>query len=201
MKPFILGITGGIGAGKTAATDHFVELGIEVVDADVVARAIVQPNQPALTQIIDCFGPQVLLPTGELNRSALRELIFSDEKAKQQLNQIMHPAIRNELLLQLNQAKSKYVILSAPLLFENNLQTYVDKVLVIDVPESLQIKRASKRDTVDTNQIQAIIDSQINRQQRRNNADFIIPNDGSLDDLKQKVETLHHELLHLTSIN
>lgn len=194
MSQFILGVTGGIGAGKTAATDCFEQLGIVVVDADVVARQVVEPGKPALNNIVAEFGKDILLTTGDLNRSALRELIFSDESAKTKLNSIMHPAIRQALLTQLAEAKSKYVILSAPLLFENKLEGYADKVLVIDVPEEVQLKRASSRDDVTEAQIQAIINSQIPRKQRLEKADFVIENTGSLTELHEHVRKLHEQI-------
>ena len=194
MSQFILGVTGGIGAGKTAATEHFEQLGIVVVDADVVAREVVEPGKSALKAIVDEFGKEILLPSGDLNRSALRQLIFSDESAKTKLNNIMHPAIREALLSQLANAKSAYVILSAPLLFENNLQQYVDKVLVVDVPESVQLQRAAMRDNVTESQIQAIINSQISRQQRLAQADFVIENTSTLSKLHEQVEQLHEQL-------
>lgn len=194
MSQFILGVTGGIGAGKTAATDHFEQLGIVVVDADVVAREVVEPGKPALNEIVAEFGSDILLPTGDLNRSALRELIFSDDIAKAKLNEIMHPAIRQAILTQLSEAKSEYVILSAPLLFENKLEGYADQVLVIDVPETTQLQRASSRDDVTEAQIQAIINSQMPRQERLEKADFVIENIGSLTELHEQVRKLHEQI-------
>ncbi|NVK25369.1 MAG: dephospho-CoA kinase [Gammaproteobacteria bacterium] len=194
---FIVGVTGGIGAGKSAATDLFEKLGISVVDADIVAREVVTPGQPALQKIVEAFGEQILLSNGTLNRAKLREIIFSNENCKRQLNDIMFPAIREELLYQLSNADSPYVILSAPLLLENGLESYTDRVLVVDVPESIQITRASSRDGVNNEQIKSIIQNQINREQRLEKANDVIDNSHSLDDLSRQVENYHQQYLTL----
>lgn len=195
MSQFIVGVTGGIGAGKTAVTDIFQQLGIDVVDADVVAREVVQPGKPALAQLIDVFGEQMIQPDGELNRAKLRQLVFTDGAAKQQLNDIMHPAIRTELTQQLQQAKSAYAILAAPLLLENNLQSYINSLVVVDVPEELQLARASSRDQVQVQQIKAIMSSQCSRQQRLEQADHVIDNSGPLLALNEQVEDLHQQFM------
>lgn len=190
-KKLIIGITGGIGSGKTAATNIFAQLGIDVVDADVVAREMVKVGSPVLERIVAEFGAGVLLPDGSLNRALLRQHIFADETKKLALNSIMHPAIRSALLTQLEAAGSDYVLLSAPLLFENGLEQYVDKVIVVDVDETTQIRRASDRDSVDKSQIETIISSQLPRQERINKADFIIDNSGSLIMLNEQVQAAH----------
>lgn len=190
-KKLIIGITGGIGSGKTAATNIFAQLGIDVVDADVVAREMVKVGSPVLERIVAEFGAGVLLPDGSLNRALLRQHIFADETKKLALNSIMHPAIRSALLTQLEAAGSEYVLLSAPLLFENGLEQYVDKVIVVDVDETTQIRRASDRDSVDKSQIETIISSQLPRQERINKADFIIDNSGSLIMLNEQVQAAH----------
>lgn len=195
MSKFIVGVTGGIGAGKSAATDRFIELGISVVDADIVAREVVEPGSATLNAIAEAFGTEILLQDGGLNRSKMRELVFNDEAAKLKLNAIIHPAIRTEMLSQLQNASSAYVILSAPLLLENKLEKYVDQVVVVDVPESVQVQRASSRDGVDSEQIKAIMASQCNRQQRLEKADYILDNTGKLEDLQEKVERLHQTFL------
>lgn len=190
-KKLIIGITGGIGSGKTAATNIFAQLGIDVVDADVVAREMVEVGSLVLDRIVAEFGAGVLLPDGSLNRALLRQHIFADETKKLALNSIMHPAIRSALLTQLEAAGSEYVLLSAPLLFENGLEQYVDKVIVVDVDETTQIRRASDRDSVDNSQIETIISSQLPRQERINKADFIIDNSGSLIMLNEQVQAAH----------
>ena len=192
---FVVGVTGGIGAGKTAVTDIFQLLGIDVVDADQVARDIVRPNEPALNQIVETFGSEILLADGNLDRAKLREIIFSDTNKKAQLNDIMFPAIRIEMLEQLTNSRSPYVILSAPLLLENKLQQYTDRVLVVDVPISIQIERACARDDVNKQQIEAIISSQIDREKRLQLADDVIDNSQPLEYLSEKVTKLHKKYL------
>lgn len=195
MSKFVVGVTGGIGAGKSAVTDLFIELGIVVVDADLVAREVVEPGSSTLQAIAVEFGDEILLADGNLNRPKMRELVFKDEAAKQKLNAIIHPAIRQEMLAQLAQANSPYVILSAPLLLENKLEKYVDSVLVVDVPESVQVTRASTRDDVDAEQIRAIMDSQCKRQFRLESANYVIDNTGKLEDLPKLVNELHQTFL------
>ena len=193
----IIGLTGGIGSGKTAASDHFMKLGVDIVDADVIAREIVKPNSKTLNKVADQFGADILLENGELNRAKLRERIFTSDDDKQALNSIMQPAIRYALLEQLNKARSEYVILSAPLLLENGLEKYCQRVLVIDVPVETQLQRASSRDTVSSNQIQSIIDSQIDRTSRLSKADDVIANSEDLTHLSKQVTQLHNKYLTL----
>jgi len=171
----IIGLTGGIGSGKSAVSGFFKKLGVSVVDADIVAREVVQKGQPALTQISDHFGEDILLD-GELNRAKLRDVIFSDEQEKVWLNSLLHPLIRERMLAQLMLATGDYVILEAPLLFENSLQGYCDQIVVVDIDETVQITRASARDNRSHKQIKAIIDSQIGRLQRLEKANFVIDN-------------------------
>lgn len=183
----IIGITGGIGSGKTAATDIFQELGITVVDADLVARQVVEVGSPVLEAIRVAFGDEVIESTGGLNRPLLRQKIFSNEEDKLKLNHIMHPAIRESLLQQLQASTSDYTLLSAPLLFENQLDMYVEKVIVIDVDESVQAERASQRDAVENAQIKAIIASQMDRDARLAKADYVIDNSQDLTKLREQV--------------
>ena len=198
---FIVGITGGIGSGKSALTKEFEKLNVVVVDADVVAREVVAINSPVLKQVAEQFGADILLSTGVLNRAKLREIIFSDEQKKQTLNSIMHPAIRNELIIQLNNAQSPYVILSAPLLFENNLNALTDIVVVVDVEEAIQLERASSRDSVESEQIAAIMDSQWPRQKRNEKADFIVSNSGDIKLLEGQALRLNSKFLALSADN
>jgi len=171
----IIGLTGGIGSGKSAVSGFFKKLDVSVVDADIVAREVVQKGQPALIQISDHFGKDILLD-GELNRAKLRDVIFSNEQEKVWLNNLLHPLIRERMLAQLALATGDYVILEAPLLFENSLQAYCDQIVVVDIDEAVQITRASARDNRSREQIKAIIDSQIGRQQRLEKANFVIDN-------------------------
>ncbi len=193
----IIGLTGGIGSGKTAVSDMLASKGIDVVDADIVARQVVEPGSSALKQISAEFGQEYIQADGTLNRAKLRETVFSDETAKAKLNGIMQPAIRTELLSQLQSASSDYVILSAPLLFENGLEQYCQRVLVIDVDEQTQVHRASNRDSVTTAQIKSIISSQIARQERLKKATDVIDNTGTLADLEQQVNEINQKYLTL----
>ncbi|KZN47298.1 dephospho-CoA kinase [Pseudoalteromonas luteoviolacea] len=195
MSRWILGLTGGIGSGKTAATNFFQTLGIEVVDADIVAREVVQPNTPGLNAITAHFDSDILTSDGQLNRAKLREIIFNDEKQKSWLNKLLHPLIREKILSQLNAAKSSYCILCAPLLFENGLQSYCQKTLLIDVPESVQIARTKARDNVSQAQVQNIIAAQMGREEKCRLADYIVNNDKELADLQSELLSLHQIFL------
>ncbi|MDN2663653.1 dephospho-CoA kinase [Psychromonas sp. 14N.309.X.WAT.B.A12] len=194
----IIGLTGGIGSGKSTVANEFKALGVEVVDADLVAREVVAPGQPALAEIELYFGKEVIDESSGLNRAMLRQIIFSSDQKKQWLNNLLHPLIREALLAQLAQAESQYVILEAPLLLENKLTQYTDFTLVVDVPETLQIERAMQRDNNSRAQIQAIIDAQISRSERRQQADYIIDNSKSdLVALKEQVKMLHLQFLSI----
>lgn len=183
----IIGLTGGIGSGKSTVSYLFKEIGIDVVDADKVARLVVEKGSPALAEIKEHFGANIL-EDGCLNRSRLRDLIFTNSAEKVWLNDLLHPLIRAEILNQLESALSVYVLLEAPLLIENNLTTYCDYVLVVDVDESLQIARASQRDGVSIENIQAIMNSQVSRAKRLDVADFVIDNtDASMQLLNEVV--------------
>ncbi|MDQ9010617.1 dephospho-CoA kinase [Acinetobacter gerneri] len=192
---FILGLTGGIGSGKSAASQWFENQGIHVVDADIVAREIVQKGQPALDQIQQSFGDWVLLDNGELNRAALREHIFKDPTARQSLEAITHPAIRSSIIQQLNAAQSPYSILVSPLLFETNQHQLTHHNLLIDASEDLQIMRAAERDGQSVEQIQKIIAAQMPRSEKHKFADDIVLNDGQLVHLYDKLEPLHQHYL------
>jgi dephospho-CoA kinase len=191
MANWILGVTGGIGSGKTAATDYFKTLGITVVDADVVAREVVAPGKPALAVIAKRFGAGVIAEDGSLNRAKLREIVFADVSKRQALEAITHPAIHAELIRQLQAASSPYAILATPLLWETGQAKLVQHSLVIDVPEALQIQRASQRDGNSEAQIKAIMAAQLSREQRLAEADDVINNTGSLQDLYAEIDRLH----------
>lgn len=192
---FILGLTGGIGSGKSAASQWFETQGITVVDADIVAREIVEKGQPALEQIKQSFGDWVLLENGELDRRALREHIFKEPQARHQLEQITHPAIRQSIIQQLQAATSPYVILVSPLLFETNQHQLTQRTLLIDASEDLQILRASQRDGQSIEQIQKIIAAQMPRAEKLKIADDVILNDGHIEHLYRKLEPLHQQYL------
>lgn len=194
---WVLGVTGGIGSGKSTATDRFSSLGISVVDADQVARDVVACGTPALQAIAERFGDRVIQANGELDRAALRAIIFADPSEKTWLNALLHPAIREHMLTQLQTATSPYVVLSAPLLLENGLEQYTDRVLVIDLPEALQIQRTQTRDQVDSDQISAIMAAQLSREERIAKADDILDNSGSVAELHAKIDRLHEYYLRI----
>ncbi|WP_432456055.1 dephospho-CoA kinase [Agarivorans sp. QJM3NY_29] len=193
----IIGLTGGIASGKSQASALFEALGVAVVDADVVARQLVEPGQPALNQIIKHFGPQLQLANGQLDRAALRKIIFSEPEQKTWLNQLLHPLIRQQMQQQLNAAEGPYKILVAPLLLENKLDKLVDRVLMIDTPVALQIARTMARDKVNQNQAEQIIGAQMDREAKLAAATDIIVNDGELSLLGDKVKEFHRIYLNL----
>jgi dephospho-CoA kinase len=196
-KPWILGLTGGIGSGKSAAAQCFVDLGVHLVDADHAARWVVEPGRPALAQIAEHFGPSVLQADGTLNRSALRELIFKDLQQRVWLESLLHPLIREEIRQYLARAESAYAILVSPLLLETSQHQMVQRVLVIDVPESVQIERTVLRDKTNEEQVRAILKAQASRDERLSRADDVIVNDRDPAWLKSEVERLHHYYLTL----
>ena len=196
-KPWILGLTGGIGSGKSAAAQCFVDLGVHLVDADHAARWVVEPGRPALAQIAEHFGPSVLQADGTLNRAALRELIFKDPQQRVWLESLLHPLIREEIRKYLARAESVYAILVSPLLLETSQHQMVQRVLVIDVPESVQIERTVLRDKTNEEQVRAILKAQASRDERLSRADDVIVNDRDPAWLKSEVERLHHFYLTL----
>jgi dephospho-CoA kinase len=191
MSGYIVGLTGGIGSGKTTVADLFHELGVQSVDADLVAREVVLPGEPALDAIVSHFGNGILQHNGQLDRAALRARIFADAAEKQWLNQLLHPLIRQRLLLQLQDCSSAYALLIAPLLLENQLQTYTDRVLVVDVPAELQLSRTMLRDQVAKEQVQSILNSQISRPERLRLADDVLLNTVPVSQLKPQIQQLH----------
>lgn len=196
-KPWILGLTGGIGSGKSAAAQCFIDLGVHLVDADNAARWVVEPGRPALAQIAEHFGPSVLQADGTLNRSALRELIFKDPQQRVWLEGLLHPLIREEIRQYLARAESAYAILVSPLLLETSQHQMVQRVLVIDVPESVQIERTVLRDRTNEDQVRAILKAQASRGERLSRADDVIVNDRDPAWLESEVERLHHFYLTL----
>jgi dephospho-CoA kinase len=193
----IIGLTGGIGSGKTAVSDSFESLGIDVVDADLASRVVVQKGKPCLLKIAQHFGEDILTKEAELDRAKLREIIFKSEEDKNWLESLLHPAIANQIQDELNASKSPYTILVSPLLLETNQKDFCSKVLAVDVPVETQVERTLKRDGVSKEQVQAIINSQISRNDRLNLADEVIVNDGTLEDLEIAVKILHEKFLSL----
>ncbi len=193
-----IGLTGGIGSGKNAAARYFQDLGISVVDADIASRRLVEPGLPAYYDIVEHFGEGVLLPSGELNRRALRALVFSDPDKRLWLENLLHPLIYQWLKDRIQSATSPYVVLSSPLLLETTQYQLTDRVLVIDVPEDLQVERTMSRDANSESQVRAIMSNQMPRAKRLEQANDILDNTGSLEDLKKEVEQLHHKYLVLS---
>ncbi|OFC71348.1 dephospho-CoA kinase [Alteromonas confluentis] len=194
-KPFVVGLTGGIGSGKSAVSDLFAQQGIDIVDADVVARQVVEPGTPALQAIIDHFGEAIVTDSGTLNRPALRKRVFDNDLDKQWLNALLHPAIRAEMQTQLEVATSPYVVFSVPLLIENGLDSMADTVLVVDCSEETQLARATRRDGSNIETIKSIMASQASRQQRLEKAQYVIDNNGELSALPPQVKSLHQQYM------
>ena len=191
-----VGVTGGIGSGKTALTDWLSEQGIVIVDADRVAREVVQPGTPALKAIIDAFGEQYLTQDGNLDRAAMRQLVFGDEEKRLLLESITHPQIREALWDQLRRADSAYVVLSSPLLLESGQSEMVDISVVVDVPEEMQIQRTMARDANDKALVEKIMAAQMRRQKRLQLADIVVDNSGDLSALHDRAALLHETLLN-----
>src|SRR5690606_10039510 len=196
-RPFIVGLTGGIGSGKTAASDHFQRLGVPVVDADVVAREVVEPGMPALAAIAEHFGPGVIDSEGRLDRAALRRLIFDQPQERLWLESLLHPLVRLRTIEQLESDQGPYVILVSPLLLEPGQHKLVYRVLLMDVPERVQIGRTMLRDANSRERVEAILRPQSARSFKQQHASDIIVNDKDLDHLHQQVEQQHQHYLEL----
>lgn len=194
---FVVGVTGGIGSGKTAATQRFAARGITIVDADIASRVVVEPGAAALDKIAAHFGSDILLSDGSLNRAALRAIIFANAADKLWLEQLLHPLIAAEIQRQLRTAKSPYVIFVSPLLTESTQHELCDRILVIDAPEETQLARTVQRDKNDPEQVRRIIASQATRQYRLQYADDVIENTGSFEHLNAQIEALHNRYLQL----
>lgn len=192
-------LTGGIASGKSLASEHFASLGVPVIDADQVARELVEPGRPALAAIVEHFGPAILTADGTLDRRALRQRIFADAEARRALEAILHPAIRQCMQELAEAAHGPYLVQVIPLLAESDLDWDQDRVLLIDCPETLQRQRLMARDGCSAEQAEAILASQATREQRRCIADDILVNDGDTRTLQQGIETLHARYLEAGS--
>lgn len=198
---YIIGLTGGIGSGKSTVANCFSQLGIDIVNADEAARHVVEKGSPALSKIATHFGSKARLEDGTLNRAFLRKEIFEHPDKRQWLEELLHPLIKTWIQEALENSSSSYTILESPLLLETNQHTLADRILVVDVPEEIQISRAMQRDGNNNQQIEAIIDTQISREERIKRADDIIDNSGSSESLPEKVQALHQTYLQLASRN
>lgn len=195
--PWTLGLTGGIGSGKSAAAQHFIDLGVHVIDADHAARWVVEPGRPALEQIARHFGQGVLQADGQLDRAALRKLIFEIPEQRRWLEALLHPLIAEEIATHLARAESPYAILVSPLLIESGQSRMTQRILVIDVPQQLQIERTLQRDRISEQQVRAILQAQASREERLRHADDVLVNDRDQAWLRSEVERLHHFYLTL----
>lgn len=199
IQPPIIGLTGGIGSGKSAAAERFAQQGITVIDTDSISHALTAPDGKAIPAIHAAFGPGMITPDQALDRTAMRERVFSDPEARHTLESILHPMIRSESLRQYALAKSSYVILAVPLLLESgSYQDQCQRICVVDCPEALQITRVSTRSGLTEPQIRAIMATQISRAARLAAADDIIDNSGTLPMLHQQVDRLHARYLALS---
>jgi dephospho-CoA kinase len=196
---YVVGITGGIGSGKSATTDYLATQGITVVDADQASRIIVAPGQAALATIIDVFGDHLLLEDGNLDRRGLREIVFNDKRQLKRLESITHPAIEAEIRHQLSISTSPYTVLVSPLLLETPQHRLTNRILLIDAPETLQLERAANRDGANREQILAIMKNQMSRQQRQRQSHDILLNDGNLEKLHRSLHALHQRYLTLAA--
>lgn len=197
-KKYIVGLTGGIGSGKSTIAGAFKRLGVRVIDADQASRAVVQPGSDALSAIINHFSDDQLLIDGQLNRAALREIIFKSPEQKVWLEELLHPLIGEWIAMQIQQpSSSPYIILESPLLFETDQYKSVNTSLLVDLSPDLQKHRASKRDGVSTKQIQAIIDTQMSRERKISIANYIFDNSLTLESIDKRVLNLHHQFENL----
>ncbi len=195
MSAYRIGLTGGIASGKSTVSELFAQHGVEVIDADQIAREVVAPGQPGLAAVVEAFGPEVLTEGGTLDRQALRKLVFDDPERRARLEQILHPRIRELMAQRARVAHSPYCILAIPLLVENDLMDQVDRVLVVDVDVETQRERLKWRDGSTDKEIEAILKAQTGRAERLTHADDVIENSGTLEDLAAQVGRLHHYYL------
>lgn len=197
MSNFIVGLTGGIGSGKTAVSNRFAKLGVGIVDADVIAREVVEPGTDALAKIAAHFGQHLIQSDGQLDRAALRQTIFSNADAKQWLESLLHPLIANETARQLAAVQSSYAMYVSPLLVEGNQQGFCQRLVVVDVPESVQLERTMKRDSNEQAQVERIIASQASREARLAAASDVIDNNADFAELDKQISQLHQQFLDL----
>ncbi|EHZ7342268.1 dephospho-CoA kinase [Vibrio vulnificus] len=198
----VIGLTGGIASGKTTVANLFQQhFAIDIVDADIVARQVVAPGSAGLAAIVDHFGADILTRESELDRGQLRQRIFAHAEEKQWLNALLHPMIRRKMIEDLAQVSSPYALLVVPLLVENQLQTLCDRVLVVDVEEKTQLQRTMDRDSVDEQQVRAILKAQASRHERLALADDVIKNESKDQDLLQQITDLHQKYLAMSKQN
>ncbi|MFY0542947.1 dephospho-CoA kinase [Brevibacillus sp. H7] len=193
----ILGLTGGIATGKSTVSAMLRERGIPVIDADLIAREVVEPGKPAYEAIVKHFGRDILLPNGEINRKQLGDIVFSDEAERQKLNAIVHPEVRRVMREEAEQLERKgadIVFMDIPLLFESKLQHMVDKIVVVYAPASMQLTRMMERDELDEEQAHKRLRAQMPIEQKKEQADYVIDNTGTREETERQVEQLLTEL-------
>ena len=198
LGPLRVGLTGGIGSGKSTVASHFEALGVPVIDADIVARQVVAPGQPALLDSAAYFGEEVL-KEGQLDRALLRRKIFSDDHQRRWLEGLLHPLIYKAIEQQIASLSAPYVLIVVPLLLEAGWQNLVDRVLVVDVDPKLQIQRVVGRDQLESSAVEKMLKAQIIRETRLLAADDVLDNSGSPDDLSEKVSNLHQSYLNMAT--
>jgi dephospho-CoA kinase len=194
----IIGLTGGIGSGKSAAANFFQNEGVTVIDADDLAREAIEINTPGYKSIVDYFGSRIIDANGLIDRASLRKEVFDDDEKKKVLESIIHPLVRDLMTERITMAQSSYSIVMVPLIFETNSMSNYNRILVIDCDPSLQLERATARDNNSKDQIQKIIDTQCSREERLSIANDVIPNNDSLNDLKTRSLIMHKFYLDLT---
>jgi dephospho-CoA kinase len=198
-RVYRVGLTGGIASGKSTAAGFFEGLGVPILDSDKIAREVVEPGQPPLEHLVKRFGPSILTPDGRLDRPALRNIVFSDPKARADLEALTHPAIGAAMEARSAETGGPYQILVIPLLVEKNLSSHVDRVLVIDCDEALQVSRIHQRDGSSPAQAEAILKAQAPRAARLKAADDVIRNDAAIDSVQKQVAALHARYLKLAA--
>jgi dephospho-CoA kinase len=192
-----IGLTGGIASGKSTVAQRFVELGVTVIDADESSRLVVAPGQPGLSAVVGKFGAGILTANGELDRRALRDLIFADPRARRDLEAILHPLIRADMERRADESAGSYIVLAIPLLVEGGSRNHLDRILVVDVDEAIQLERLVARDFISLDQARAILAAQASRKNRLTAADDVIENTGTVTQLRQAVDGLHERYLRL----
>ena len=196
FMPYIVALSGGIASGKSTIANLFAHLGVPIIDADVIARQVVEIGTDAYKVIVKHFSQEILLPNNEIDRSQLREIIFNNDHERLWLNNLLHPIIQEQTQIQIAQQTAAYVIWVVPLLVENNLHNLADRVLMVDTPEQLQLERLIQRDNIDESLAKKMISSQISSQKRLTYADDIIVNNGDLTSLTAQVNKLHQQYLN-----
>jgi len=200
-RPLRIGLTGGIASGKTTVANFFADLGVPIIDTDVIARDVVAKGAPALAQIRADFGDAVFNDDGVLNRNAMRKLVFSDDSKRRQLEGILHPRIREAAVVQAQAVTDPYMIIVVPLLVGSPIKAFMDRVLVVDCGENVQLRRLLARDTENEEQARRMIAAQASREERLAIADDVLVNDTDLDQTRRQVGALHHRYLELSNSN